>query len=153
MLDLSGGTNPGTHVFLYDPTNGLQPVIMQGDAFLDSTILNASVYDLNDNGVFTLGYSLADATEGLATWGLLEQRLPGDANLDGSVDLLDLSILANHFGQAAGSMWKDGDFTEDGAVDLLDLSILAANFNNSVIPAPASLVLLSLPLLAVTRRR
>lgn len=48
-------------------------------------------------------------------------RKTGDANNDGSVDLLDLSILASFWGQNNA----DADFNQDGVVDLLDLSILA----------------------------
>lgn len=49
-----------------------------------------------------------------------------DANLDGSVDLLDLSQLAVAFRKSG--TWASGDFNGDGEVDLLDLSLLATNF-------------------------
>ena len=51
---------------------------------------------------------------------------PGDANLDGIVNGLDLSALASHW-QAAG-IWQDADFTGDGVVNGLDLSALAGNW-------------------------
>ena len=55
--------------------------------------------------------------------------LPGDANGDGKVDLVDLDIL----GQEAGLMnFPNGipraDFNGDGNVDLVDLDILGQNF-------------------------
>ena len=53
--------------------------------------------------------------------------LPGDANADGKVDLLDLDLLGQHFG-ATMATYAEGDFNGDGVVDLLDLDILGANF-------------------------
>lgn len=59
----------------------------------------------------------------------------GDANLDGRVDLLDLSALASHFYQEGG--WADGDFDGKAGVDLLDLSVLANYWGSGVaVPEP-----------------
>lgn len=67
------------------------------------------------------GYALSELA--------LNTPLPGDANKDGVVDLLDLDILGTNFGSSpAGFM--DGDFNGDGTVDLLDLDILGSNFGN-----------------------
>jgi autotransporter-associated beta strand protein len=55
----------------------------------------------------------------------------GDANLDGQVNLSDLSILASHFG-SAGAQWDQADFSYDGSVNLTDLSILASHFGDGV---------------------
>jgi hypothetical protein len=62
--------------------------------------------------------------------------LPGDANLDGTVDLTDFGILKANFG--AGDEWLEGDFNVDGQVDLGDFGILKANFglSGSVAAAP-----------------
>lgn len=49
------------------------------------------------------------------------ERKTGDANRDGNVDLLDLSLIATHW----GGNNADADLNSDGTVDLLDLSILA----------------------------
>ncbi|WP_236254555.1 hypothetical protein [Mucisphaera calidilacus] len=77
----------------------------------------------------------------------------GDANLDGSVDLLDLSLLASHFSDEAG--WAGGNGNTDQIVDLLDLSLLASNFgqSNNVIPEPAVLSVCTLAALVTIRRR
>lgn len=53
--------------------------------------------------------------------------LPGDANLDGYVNLVDLGALATHFGMN-GVLPSQGDFNLDGTVDLVDLAILAERF-------------------------
>jgi autotransporter-associated beta strand protein len=52
---------------------------------------------------------------------------PGDANLDGTVDVLDVANFVTigkyNAGDAGGvADWADGDFTYDGLVDVLDLS-------------------------------
>lgn len=71
-------------------------------------------------------------------------NLPGDANSDGKVDLLDLDILGSNFGSTGGT-FGTGDFNEDGVVDLLDLDILGSNFGamaSTSIPEPAGVLLM-----------
>ncbi|WP_428388316.1 dockerin type I domain-containing protein [Mucisphaera sp.] len=76
----------------------------------------------------------------------------GDANLDFTVDLIDLSMLAANFG-ATDATWSQGDFNADGNVDLIDLSLLASSFGTTAaapatIPEPAAGLALLLPALA-----
>ena len=49
---------------------------------------------------------------------------PGDANLDGVVDILDaaLVVTADLFNKPSAAVWAQGDFTYDGVVDILDVS-------------------------------
>lgn len=79
--------------------------------------------------------------------------LAGDANFDGTVDLLDLSLLASNFGTTTGALWTQGDFNFDGTVDLLDLSALASNFGTSSVPEPTAMALVSLLGLGMLTRR
>ncbi|MEM9296428.1 MAG: dockerin type I domain-containing protein, partial [Planctomycetota bacterium] len=82
--------------------------------------------------------------------------LPGDANADGVVDLLDFDVLAQNFGASTANGAADGDFNADGVVDLLDFDILAQNFgasSPSTIPEPTSLAILALAGAAGLRRR
>lgn len=59
--------------------------------------------------------------------------LPGDANLDGTVDLTDLTILAINFETPFETRrWRKADFNFDGLTDLSDLTILAINFGATV---------------------
>ena len=64
---------------------------------------------------------------------------PGDANLDGRVDIKDLAILAANYRKHVTGGWTQADFNNDGVVDVKDLAILAANYRHSlasdVVPA------------------
>lgn len=53
-------------------------------------------------------------------------QIPGDANDDGCVNLLDFEILRREFGQNGTSLLAD--FNNDNWVNLLDFSILLINF-------------------------
>jgi lysophospholipase L1-like esterase len=50
----------------------------------------------------------------------------GDLNGDGHVNILDLSILLSHYGQAATA--AQGDINNDGTCNILDLSILLSHY-------------------------
>jgi hypothetical protein len=97
-------------------------------------------------------------------------QIPGDANLDGVVNIADLGILAANW-QQTGVNWFGGDFNQDLRVDIADLGILAANWQQSVdgpsfsealamfdafagvvVPEPAAAGLLLLGALGVRRR-
>lgn len=55
----------------------------------------------------------------------------GDINKDGFVNLLDVSILSNHFNSVEGDSRynADADLNGDGRINLQDLSILMKNYN------------------------
>lgn len=56
--------------------------------------------------------------------------LPGDANLDGTVDIGDYALLSSAFGSSEGDPnWDENcDFNNDGSVDIGDYAILSSNF-------------------------
>jgi hypothetical protein len=72
----------------------------------------------------------------------LVATLAGDANLDASVDFLDLAKLAQSYNTdvsaTTDNWWMHGDFNYDGKVDFLDLALMAQHYNTSVTPAPAA---------------
>jgi len=62
-------------------------------------------------------------------------HLPGDANGDGKVDIIDFQTIETHYGLTNAS-WSQGDFNGDSVVDSADLRILLMN-QNTVLPIPA----------------
>jgi hypothetical protein len=69
---------------------------------------------------------------------------PGDVNLDGTVNRVDVSLVAQNFGKAANATWDDGDLDGDGKVGLADLAIIQQRFTSSggpvIVPPPVDLV-------------
>ena len=82
--------------------------------------------------------------------------LPGDANGDGTVDLIDFNILKENFGLDPAT-FEQGNFNEpeDTIVDLIDFNILKENFGASEgVPEPAAAMLLATAVIpALLRRR
>ncbi|MGN6368036.1 MAG: beta strand repeat-containing protein [Phycisphaerae bacterium] len=58
---------------------------------------------------------------------LISQELLGDANIDGKVDLTDLSTVLNNFGVATNA-WTSGNFDGAATINLTDLSDVLNNF-------------------------
>ncbi|GEM_PF-511903 len=98
----------------------------------------------------------------------LAYAAPGDTNLDGMLDLLDVSefIAAARYDNGAAANWGEGDYTYDGVSDILDVSLFlstglfdAGTYTGSgmavrVVPEPAfGLLGVAVVTLAVTRRR
>ncbi len=74
-----------------------------------------------------IGYRVLDAVMEVA------YAAPGDSNLDGVLDILDLSeiLSAGKFNTGASANWAQGDTNYDGAFDILDISeILGTNLFN-----------------------
>jgi hypothetical protein len=65
-------------------------------------------------------------TGGFWAAGAPESPIPGD--VDGDVDLADLTQLLVHYGVTQGVGYEDGDLDGDGDVDLADLAALLANY-------------------------
>ena len=61
--------------------------------------------------------------------------LPGDANIDGKVDILDLVTVGRHFSQKGDQL--PGDLNDDGQVNILDLVIVAKHYGDGEAPATA----------------
>jgi phospholipase/lecithinase/hemolysin len=90
---------------------------------------------------------------------------PGDADLDAIVGFSDLVALAQHYDQPTGQTWLEGDFTHDAAVSFGDLVLLAQNYDSastfdadwalaqSIVPEPATLAALLLPVVMIRRSR
>lgn len=70
-------------------------------------------------------------------------RLAGDANGDGVVDLDDLNLVRNHFGETGDPQPGDTDF--DGDVDLNDLNAVRNHFGTSIGGSPATPMIVTTP--------
>lgn len=81
--------------------------------------------------------------------------LPGDANLDGRLDLEDFNRVRDNFGK--GAFWYQGDFDGNHRVNFDDLEILFEGPREmAAVPEPATDVLLCLALaiaVAIVHRR
>ncbi len=118
---------------------------------------------VNDAGALCFIASAGGAHD--VSLSLLADPHGGDANLDATVNVLDLGALANHYGEPSEGNWLVGDFNGDGEVNVLDLGVLANEYRWSAgggsagltagapVPAPAVLPLLALGAVALLRRR
>ncbi len=120
---------------------------------------NAADFDLDGDGLV----DQADLTQWLADAGAANlpsgnPYLPGDANLDGSVDASDFNIWnSNRLSSIAA--WCSGDFTADGSVDASDFNVWNSHrlmsSGGGVVPEPqlGGWLLLSAVACLLRRRR
>ena len=99
---------------------------------------------INDRGwIAGLGVN----PSGQQTAYILKPASPGDANLDGRVDINDLTAALTNYGNTAAT-WAMGDFNNDGRVDINDLTMMFDNYGTgsgvglAAVPEPAGFVLL-----------
>jgi hypothetical protein len=82
---------------------------------------------------------------------LIRYTYLGDANLNGTVNTLDFTMLAANYNSTT-QLWTAGDFNYDGVVNALDFNALATNFGQvlaspplgSLVPEPQMLTLAAL---------
>ena len=91
-----------------------------GEQVADTGWFTAGPLDLSNDNTFEYMPSV-----------VLPRRLPGNANLDGKVDVNDLTIVLANFGQTRMA-WPQGDFNGDGRVDVNDLTIVLSNYGHSL---------------------
>ena len=111
----------------------------------------AAATSINDAGQILAQAEIGPSPGQMETF-LLTPTMPGDANLDGRVDINDLTVVLAHYGQT-GMTWTQGEFTGDGTVDINDLTIVLAHYGQSLgssaagsvsaVPEPGALALLA----------
>ena len=62
---------------------------------------------------------------------LIRYTFAGDADLNGTVNLNDFTMLAANFGET-GRVFSEGNFNYDAGVDLNDFTILASQFGKTL---------------------
>ena len=147
-----------THAFLYnavsDTVTALNSVSFAG-ASLPAGFVLASAGAINDGGVIT-GWGTNSAGQNHAF--LLTPTIAGDANLDGKVDINDLTIVLTNYGET-GMGWTRGDFNGDGVVDINDLTIVLAQYGQTAgspatgmaaVPEPSTIFLAALGAVGLT---
>jgi formylglycine-generating enzyme required for sulfatase activity len=135
-LTLDGGTGD---LFKYKTGALFVGVVLAGD-FNNDYVVNATDIDLLSAAInsHSTNYATYDLTkDGLINSADMDYLIRtilhtyyGDADLNGSVGVSDLSVLAAYYNTASGASWANGDFDGNGAVGVSDLSILAANYNS-----------------------
>ena len=133
LVDLSGSTFShvaGSSTATWD-LSSLNAALDAGyySVTLDSSLITGSiggsVLDGNDSGSAGGDFTTQ-----------VYKAIPGDANLDGVVNVLgDAFILVANLGTTSGAGWTDGDFNGDGTVNVLgDAFVLVANLGRDVVP-------------------
>ena len=115
---LTGGTEVTIDWTTYD-------IAVEGNPYFEQILFDFRTFAADGNG--TLYFDLNPEIDQIIT--------PGDANDDGLVNALDVSILAGHWQDAVTGGSADGDFNGDGVVNALDVSILGAAYEDSPLPA------------------
>ena len=142
---------------LDDPTHGVLSVAFSPDGYMlasgggwrDNAI---RLWDLRTGAVLhTLeGHTVAFSPDGstlasgswdgtILLWNItayrnLVQAMAADVNHDGTVNILDLVLVAAHFGQRG---LNRADINRDGVVNLLDLELVAWAFGNAAASPPS----------------
>ncbi len=128
IFDYSGGATPAATVL------GLLTASYDGGAWDTGNFRSTTAVA---NGT-TLGWKDDAASSQLTVMA----TIPGDFNLDGTVDSADRSLW--FAGAGSGTTWAQGDANYDGAVNGLDRDILQANVSRSVSGSPLASPLASL---------
>jgi hypothetical protein len=92
--------------------------------------------DIDNDGDIDV-FSVSGGSGEIAWYENLGSPIPGDANLDGRVDALDLNVVSTYW-QGRDKVWAQGDFTGDGVVDADDLNQLALNWQSGVAATAAA---------------
>ena len=108
------------NLIINDAATG-QPVASfdPSDAAYDAAT-GMAVFDLSSEGPFAPG--MYDVRVGTLYRAEVYVAIPGDVNLDGTVDTADRQIVLDNLSN--GGVWTTGDVNNDGVVDELDLEIV-----------------------------
>ncbi len=109
---------------------GATPIAALRSQLADARLITSASGSLGYGEASTLGLSDFAGQPVDTSSLLIKFTYPGDANLDGQVDITDLSALATSW--QTGGVWTGGDFDYSGFVDISDLALLASNWQAGV---------------------
>ena len=120
MVQVAPGPVFRCNLIINDAATG-QPVASfdPSDAAYDAAT-GMAVFDLSSEGPFAPG--MYDVRVGTLYRAEVYVAIPGDVNLDGTVDTADRQIVLDNLSN--GGVWTTGDINNDGVVDDLDLEIV-----------------------------
>lgn len=126
----------------------LYALVDQGD-LVSGVVPSDPKFDLTGDGVANIG-DLNQWFREAVDYDVPNNHFGGDANLDGTVDRVDLNLLALNW-QGTDKVWSQGDFTGDGEVNASDLMTIGLNWQqtnlrDAAVPEPAGLMLVCLAL-------
>ena len=129
----AGSLDPNWTIATYSPSPGVVNILSYADQPItvppSGTVLNI-LFQVLSAGPWAIGLADYDGTGYDYQSGSITPTGLGDANLDGRVDINDLTIVLSHYNQT-GMTWTEGEFTGDGTVDINDLTIVLANYNKT----------------------
>ena len=124
MVQVGPGPVFQCNLIINDADTG-QPVASfdPADAAYDAAT-GMAVFDLSAEGPFAPG--MYDVRVGTLYRADVYVAIPGDVNLDGTVDTVDRQIIEDNIeaGATTTGVWTTGDINNDGVVDGLDLAIV-----------------------------
>ena len=150
VIAMGANESSGTNAFLYDAVSGTV-TSLNNATFLGSAPPRGTYSTRLAASTTPAKLPAGPRTPAASCAFLLTPTLPGDANLDGKVDINDLTIVLAHYNQT-GMTWAQGEFTGSGTVDINDLTIVLANYNETAgssaggiaaVPEPSALLLLA----------
>jgi predicted lipoprotein with Yx(FWY)xxD motif len=67
-------------------------------------------------------------------YGIIKVTIPGDVNGDGVVNILDVQVIAAHWGQRVPPAPANADVNGDGVINILDVAVIAAHWGQKISP-------------------
>ena len=148
VLSINGFAVPGDSVHaIATPSSGNVPVRLSYAWYLNGALQSSNVSDFSipseANGgcedVVTVQVTAINPTNG-SIWGVATSTARatvfGDASLDGTVDITDITILLAHFGQSG--TWTQGAMAPSTPVGVADLTGVLTSYNSVItVPAPS----------------
>ncbi|MEZ6068859.1 MAG: hypothetical protein R3C10_01035 [Pirellulales bacterium] len=148
-IDDGGDGNPLNDIYTFEPRlANIDLRLYQAEDYTAGALLESSTSTIDNvehlfaqnlpSGRYAINVTSDIATEFAIAWdAILDAPLPGDANLDGTVDGLDYLVWASNFGLGDVG-FTQGDFNNDHVVDGLDYIIWSQNYSPSFAAASLS---------------